>query len=304
MKLPVKVVRELNISPCADDGTPFLSAGSGLARIKKWMYIAADDELSVGVFPVDSMDAGKLYTLFDGILSTNYKLRKREKPDIEAILLMPDDTGLLLIPSGSRNNRVRGSLVVAGPNGEIGKVHAVDFSQLFNALSSHINGLNIEGATIFRDVVLLFQRGNNTNGENAIITLDYKKFAASLFAERKVDASCLVCVTRCSLRHIENVPLSFTDACTLDDKHIVFVATAEDTDNPYDDGVALGSVVGILDYNFQVIHQHTLDFPDKVEGVWIAQKSMLPNWDGEVLLVSDADDRRIPAKLLSAKVPL
>lgn len=303
MKLPATVVRELNISPSADDGIRFLAAGSGLACVRDWMYIAADDELSVGVFPVNSTDPGKLHSLFPGTLSADAKQRKKQKPDIESILLLPNDAGLLLVPSGSRSNRVRGSLVLTESKGEIRETHAVDFSPLYEALDSHIKSLNIEGSTRFGDSVLLFQRGNKTNGDNAIITLDRKKFFNSLEAEGRISADCLSNVTQCPLRHIENVPLSFTDACTLDDRHIIFTATAEDTTNPYDDGPALGSVIGILDNTFRVISQHTVDFPEKLEGLWIVNRSPLPTWSGEVLLVTDADNRHIPAKLLSTRVP-
>lgn len=300
MKLPVKVLRELNLSPSADDGTPFLAAGSGLACVRNWMYVAADDELSVGVFPANSKDAGTLYRLFDGGLSSEPKQRKRQKPDIESILLLPNNH-LLLIPSGSKSNRVNGSLLSTGANGEISQKQAIDFSILYEALGSHIDGLNIEGATIFGEALLLFQRGNKKNGDNAIITLDYKKVANALDADRQIGSDCLSNISHCTLQHIGNVPLSFTDACTLDDKHIVFTATAEDTDNPYDDGKALGSIVGILDSNFSVVSQHTIDFSEKIEGLWIKNRSPLSSWDGEVLLVTDADNRHVPAKLLFAK---
>lgn len=303
MTLPVKVLRDLRISPSADDGRPYLAAGSGVACIKDLIYVAADDELSVGVFPRHSANPGRLFPLFDGVLSSDPKQRKKEKPDLESMCVLPDNAGILMLPSGSKRNRVRGALAALDVNGEIQETHEVDFSELYAELKPHIKGLNIEGATVFGDQVLLFQRGNSSDKDNAIVSLDFAKFVKSLFAHRQIDPSCIVTVTHCPLHMLMHVPLSFTDACALDDQYIVFTATAEDTTNPYDDGKTVGSVIGILDHNFQVMSQHTINFPDKVEGVWIVTKSGLKNWDGEVLLVTDADDRSVPAKLLSARVP-
>lgn len=303
MKLPVKLIRELNISPSADDGMPHLSAGSGIACIQNWIYVAADDELSVGVFPRYSKEAGTLRPLFDGVLSGDYKKRKKQKPDLESILFLPsEEPSLVIVPSGSRDNRVNGALVITSDSGEIVQTHPVNFEELYGVLEQHVKDLNIEGATVFGDSLVMFQRGNKGNSENAIVSLDLKKFVKSLHADRTIKSDCIGAVNHCVLEKIQGVPLSFTDACSLDDEHIVFTATAENTPNPYDDGEDLGSIIGILDCNFKVVATHTIDFPEKVEGVWIVNKSPLKTWDGEVLLVTDADDRRKPSKLLSARV--
>lgn len=96
---------------------------------------------------------------------------------------------------------------------------------------------------------------------------------------------------------IEGVPLCFTDGAALPDGRMVFSAVAEDTDNPYDDGRCIGSVLGIIDGD-HLTSIDRLDHAYKVEGVHVLATGNAI----DLLMVTDADDPRIPAELLTARM--
>jgi len=53
------------------------------------MYVITDDDLHLGVFPVRSSGPGGLIRLFDGVLPQSHDERKKQKPDLEALTLIP-----------------------------------------------------------------------------------------------------------------------------------------------------------------------------------------------------------------------
>ena len=105
-----------------------------------------------------------------------------------------------------------------------------------------------------------------------------------------------IAIDRVDLGNIDSIPYGFTDAAALPDGETVFIAVAEDTENAYDDGPCMGAVTGILDSEGRVRRQIALDRPCKVEGV----DARLEGGTIKLLLVTDADDPGIPAKLFSA----
>ncbi|WP_090693791.1 hypothetical protein [Nitrosomonas sp. Nm34] len=102
--------------------------------------------------------------------------------------------------------------------------------------------LNLEGATVTRDTVLLFQRGN-ISGINALMEYPLTTFMNYL------DAPTLLApipqVFTFTLPKIRNRHAGFSAALTWNDS-ILFAASVEDTDNEIDDGPTLGSFIGML----------------------------------------------------------
>jgi hypothetical protein len=100
------------------------------------------------------------------------------------------------------------------------------------------------------------------------------------------------------LGSIGDIPLCFTDGAALPDGRIVFAAVAEDTDDSYLDGACAGAAVGIIGSDLKVQGQERLEPGAKVEGV----AARLAGNRIQLLLVTDADDARVPASLYAAEI--
>jgi hypothetical protein len=295
-------IRELNISAAATSMRPlYLSAASGLVCLDSIMYVVADDELHLGVFSTVDCEPGHLIRLFDGVLPESKAARKRQKPDLEALALLPafrdfPDGALLAVGSGSRRNRRSGVLLGLDPHGEIcGSPRNVDLSPLLVPLSEEFTKVNIEGAVVVGDELRLFQRGNKRHSDNAIIRFQLSPVLDALKAERS-NAIKPSAINRINLGLIEGVPLCFTDAAALPDGDMVFSAVAEDTEDAFHDGTCIGAAIGIADNNGHLRSLRRLDRPHKVEGI----HAQLDGNRLELLLVTDADNAEIPAMLFSA----
>jgi Family of unknown function (DUF6929) len=295
-------VRELDLAAAPAAGRPLhLSAASGLACVDSFMYVVADDELHLGVFPAAGSAPGHLIRLFDGALPDTKRKRKEHKPDLEALTLLPafgdyPHGALLALGSGSRRNRRMGALLRLDARGAVrGAPCAVDLSPMLAPLDDEFPKLNIEGAVVVGDELRLFQRGNKRQTENAIIRFRLSLLLDALSLER-FGAAKPFAIDRFDLGRIDGIPFCFTDAAALPNGDMVFTAVAEDTDDSYSDGPCAGAAIGIVANDGHLRWVHRLRQPCKIEGVDA-------RLDGDVinlLLVTDADDSDIPASLFSA----
>lgn len=299
-------LRELDVFRERSDTQPsYISAASGLVRVGSHIYVVADDDLHLGVFSFGDNEPGRLIRLFAGDLPIIKADRKRDKPDLEAILFIPafedfPHGALLALGSASRPNRGRGVLLGLDPQGVLsGSPKPVNMAPMLGSLHQAFADLNIEGAAVVGDELLLFQRGNKKHIENAIIRYP---LLPGLEALRGLDAAPVApsAIKRVDLGMIEGVPLCFTDATALPNGDVVFCAVAEDTDDAYRDGRCVGAAIGIVDKTGRLLSLHQLEQPHKVEGI----SAQLENETVRLLLVTDADDPVIPAKLLSASLVL
>ena len=249
-----------------------LSGASGLARARGRLYVAADDELSLGVFPAASRGPGRRLILAPGALPDDHDARKAAKLDLEAVAALPAG-GLLVLGSGSAPGRHRG--FVASLDGE--DVSELDLAQLHAAIARALGGpVNLEGAEWHAGRLVLAHRG--VGGEpSALVRVSWPALAVE-------DVETVACGT------LDGVALGITDLAALPDGRLLTSLSAEDTDNAYDDGAVTGSALAIAGQE-----PWRLDGPWKVEGIWS---------DGrEVLMVTDADDRAAPGLLLRAVLP-
>ena len=122
----------------------------------------------------------------------------------------------------------------AGSRGEL------DLAPLYAELGRHFAQLNVEGATVCGDELLLAQRGNSAEGINAIVVLDLAAALAGSRASATLDADAVRAIERHDLPEIDGVPASFTDLATLPDGRSSFTACAEATDDPVSDGAFVG----------------------------------------------------------------
>jgi hypothetical protein len=293
-------IRDLNVIPAVGAQIAHLSAASGLLRAGSFLYVVADDELHLGVFRTTNRGPGELVRLFDGLLPSVKADRKRQKPDLEALTLLPPSPAhphgaMLALGSGSTDRRHRGAVLGLDAQGALsGAPKIVDLSPLFSRLSV-FRELNIEGAVVSGEEMRLFQRGSKGDNPNAIVRFSLSDVLAVVGGDtgRMVESPAIQTL---DLGGIDGIPYTFTDATSLANGDVVFTAVAEDTADSYNDGPCAGAVVGVLDSENRVKRLLRLNVPLKVEGIDARAEGSVIN----LLLVTDADDPSIPAGLFSA----
>jgi hypothetical protein len=288
-----RTIRELTI-----EGGRFIAAGSGLVRTGDFIYVIADDEREFGVFPADGDGPGRLARFLPGDLPLDPKERKRMKPDLEALALLPG--AVLALESGSKPWRRGGVLWQLDTHGALaGEPRRLDLGPVYDALDRDIPDLNIEGATVSGEHMLLFQRGNGPGAVNAVIALDLAAVRESL-ADGRIDAGAVTEVQRHDLGEVDGVRLCFSDATALHDGRVLFTAVAETGEDTYHDGQCVASGVGMLDAGGDVTAWDLLDPAYKVEGIEAHDHGD----EIVILLVADADDPTSPSCLLAAPLTL
>jgi hypothetical protein len=298
--LHARKLRELTIDR-QGPGRGYVSSASGLVRTGETIYVAADDERGLAVFPAGGDAPGRLVRFMPGELSTDSALRKREKPDLEALALLPPTQqmpggGLLALESGSKPNRRGGVLWHLDGRGALaGEPQRLGLTDLYLGLEAEIADLNIEGATVTGEQLLLFQRGNGRAGVNAMIALDLATVLRAL-RDRVVSSAAVIGIRRHELGEANGVRLCFSDATALPGAGVLFTAVAEGGDDTYLDGRCTGSAVGLLTPVGDLDWIRPLDPPAKVEGI---EAHRTGAWT-ELLLVADPDDPDSPAPLLTA----
>lgn len=284
------------------DLTP-LSAASGLVRVADSFYVVADDELHLGRFPLDGNSPSELLRMLPGDLPLEPKARKRTKPDFEALTRLPGvgrHGALLVLGSGSTAQRHRGVLLpLAAGAIDMSVRRIVDLSAMHAAIEREVGAVNIEGAAVTADRLVLFQRGNKGAGVNATVAFALDAVCASLERGDSIEAD-IDAVRRYDLGGIGDVPLSFSDATTLDDGSMLFAAIAENTSDAYADGAFAGAALGIMDPRGDMRRIVRIADAAKIEGVHAEVRGNVAH----LWLVTDADDASIPAVLYRAEWPL
>ena len=295
-------LRELNLSTAPAESRPrHVSAASGLVRVQSHLYVVVDDELHLAVFPAAGSAPGHLIRLFEGTLPAPKAGRKKQKPDLEALTLLPADErdphgALLALGSGSTRNRHRAALLSLDAQGDVsGAACIADCSPIFNTLADEFPTLNIEGALICDGEIRLFQRGNRSDPRNAIIRFRLAAVRAMLRGETNAEIMPLS-IDVVDIGAIDGIPYSFTDAASLPDGGTLFTAIVEDTPDAYQDGPCAAAAIGRLDRDGGLRWLRPLDHPHKIEGV----DARIDGNAIRLLLVTDADDADVPAELFSA----
>lgn len=269
-----------------------VSAASSLIAHQGWLHVVADDDHHLSTFRVEDATFHHTVRLFDGELPGDKKARKKLKSDLEALALLPPAKqyphgALLAIGSGSKDNRQRAVIVPLNAAGLPTAVErTLDLAPLYRQLP--FADLNIEGAFIHRHTLHLLQRGNKGNDESALISCPLADVLAGTATPH---------ITPVSLPDINGVPLGFTDGFALPDDCIVFSAVAEDTGDSYNDGQCVGTAIGLLGPQGQLLHLNTLAEPHKIEGI-----APVPGDRQALYAVTDADDPAVPASLMRVEL--
>lgn len=228
---------------------------------------------------------------------------KAHKLDLEASIVLPDGR-YVAFGSGSSSLRPREVLILTYPDRSFRKLDAHD---LYRTLRSNTafagEDLNLEGALVVDDDLWLFQRGNSAVSDNAIGRMPLDAFMRYLDGAKVPE---LTEVRPFPLGEIRGVPWGVTDAAQTPTGEIFAVGAAEDTDNPYDDGDILGSILvrlegrSLADLRYQTIVILDLDGKPtsrKIEGLEYLRgdgdRSPLQFW-----AITDEDDEDAVSELL------
>ena len=302
-------IRELTLAspPNGDTQARHISAASGMVVVGEFLYVIADDELHLAVFDISGVEPGVLVRLFSGELPSASAERKALKPDLEALVRLPSSTGyphgaLLAFASGSKPNRRTGVVLNLDESGRVaGQPHPYNLTSFYSSLETRFPALNIEGAVVLGDELVLLQRGSKAQPESALISFSLHEIFRATNSEA-VDLAPVAAsrIQSFDLGTIEGAPLSFTDGAVLPDGRIVFSAVAENTEDSYVDGPCLGAAIGIIGIDGHVETMLRLDPIEKVEGI----HATVEGDRIRLLLVTDADDASVPAKLLGIEIPV
>lgn len=263
-----------------------VSSASGLVLRDGTFHVVADDENALFVFGIEG--ATRRVALLQGELPEEHHERKAHKPDFEILLELPGH-GMLAMGSGSRPTRERAVLLDSRE-----RITEIDTSRLCATLRETFPQLNLEGGALVGDEFVLLQRGNRSDRRNALVFIAMDDLQRALVSRR-------FAVTRAP-RFVEldlgahgEVPWSCTDLARVDDGDLLACAVLEDTCDAYQDGPCLGSALVRFAPDGALRWHRKLDTPAKVEGVAVG--------GGSAWLVTDADDRAIPAQLLRVALP-
>ncbi len=291
-------LRRLNVTDAA--GRPgFVSAASGLVQIGDFLHVIADDELTIATFNRSAPNQpGRLLTLLPGRLSDKPKARKREKPDWEALLLLPANPAyphgaLMAFGSGSTERRQQAVVIGLDADGSLtGEVTTYSVAGFYGAVARKLDELNVEAVFLRGDRIHFVSRGNRSHPISTVVSCETQAWFAWLTdPARPLPAMTL---TSIKLPSLDDVVASVSDAVALTDGWLA-TAIAEATDDSYHDGACVGAALARFDDKHRLVGWWPLAERVKVEGLVIA--------GSELLLVNDPDDASVPAELFSCPLP-
>ncbi len=252
-----------------------IAAASGLLYTQNVLFIISDSSSFLYQYDLEK----KVVLKFPLVKEARENTAKAEKLDLESITQHGNQ--LLMIGSGSTPQRN----TMFTLHMENDSLQTQDLSTLYQKLrdvgSLSEMQLNIEGAIYAHSTMLLFQRGNSTNGKNGIFIIPNLQQNGIQFIP-------------ITLPTLDGVETTFTDAILVGET-IYFLATAEKTDSTYDDGVILGSILGIMHApTFEIIEVHLISEDQKFEGITVYNETASQI---DFLLCEDNDSESIEAEI-------
>jgi hypothetical protein len=262
-------------------------------------YVIADDEHHLAVF-CRANRFGALHRIMPGDLPKLKGMRKKRKPDFEALVLLPGAMGmhaLIAMGSGSRRNRNMAAVMPFDITGDwTAGIRYVDLTPLYEPLRGLLGGINIEGAMVMGESFLLLNRGVSGKSPNAVVRYRWRDLVRLM--EGSGTTLQPQSIRQYPLPSIAGVVLGFTDGTPLPDGRWLFSAVAENTKSSYADGPCLGSAVGLVSADGDVLSLRRLSSNEKIEG--IAARVRAHGID--LCMVTDTDDPKRSAWLLRARI--
>ena len=280
------------------DGKP-VRAASGVARYGAGWLVVQDDATQGCVWEAGSGRALRLVAPVEGHDTFEEASgTKALKPDLEAVVALPDGRTLVL-GSGSTPARMR-CVLLSESTIQVAGLAPV-YARVAELLDVPADQLNLEGATVVGDKLRWFQRGLPSAGAPSA-SVDVELDGLLAHASGAPAAVRVSDVRRYDLGTVAGVGLAITDAVSLSGGLVLVSAAAEDSPSTYDDGPVVGSALALLDGD-RLLDLAELPLLDgevaKLEGLALVRQrdDVL-----EVVAVIDADDPTVPSLLLELEV--
>lgn len=265
-----------------------LPSGSGLAKLGEFYYVVGDDAPYLFCLNADFEIIAKIQLLENADV-LDARIQKHQKPDFECLEAIGAQE-MVVFGSGSKSpERDVFVRILLEETVRVVRYKITEFYELLRSLPIMENSeLNIEAVAFHNQQLYLFNRK-----KNLIIRFDYQAFLKHLndrlfFPEMQISAY--------HLPEINGIEAGFSGATiSAALSKIIFTATVEDTDNAYDDGEILGSLVGTIDLiknepsaNFEWCAVSNKGEKLKVESVVLDK--VVSNTEVKLVFVTD-DDR-------------
>lgn len=314
---PVRILERFPLTYLAGanivlDRPAHVRAASGVCWLQGKLAIIQDDAAFVAlVSPGDLQVEAVALPMLHGMRQFDKSRgNKKHKRDLEACFsaVIDGTPHLFALGSGSSPEREFVMRVKAMPGGY--GVDQIEARALYARLRAQLDfagsELNLEGAALRGDHLVLFQRGNGAPSgmlkpKNATAQLHFAELLRYLNDTSTTPPEPMGVIEH-DLGTIEDVRLTFTDASPGPAHTLLFVASAEASPNAVDDGIVVGSVLGTMDADGHCSVAPLVDelgqpCRDKVEGVVLDEQDPSQVW-----LVVDPDDHETPGSLLRAKL--
>jgi hypothetical protein len=286
----------------AEDRPSHVRAASAVVSLAGRLAIVQDDALFVALAAEDGAISAVALPRGEGGHRLFDELRgnKEHKLDLEAAAVL--DGRMIAFGSGSTPARER--LVVLEPDGAVKVIDAPAlYAGLRECTAFSGSELNVEGAVLFGDRLLVASRGNGAPRErllpvDAICTLDASRLRAYLAEPATHPPPQPTVVRQYDLGVVGPARLTFTDLArdeSVSGERVLYVACAESSPDAVRDGPVSGVAIGVLSeggarYGL-VRDENGALLTDKIEG-------FVRRPDGSIVAVVDVDDPLRPAELL------
>lgn len=221
------------------EGVP---SASGLEILDKTLYAVGDN--SPFLYRINNnyqIEEKQPIASVEGMV--NGVTPKEIKMDFEAIACVEKEEGkeFLIFGSGSKSPKRDNMVTVNLGTGAVNTYSLVEFYKKLRETARLEEGaLNIEGAVVKNDELLLFNRG-----ENLILKYKLEELERYLAGERDCPAPKTYFI---NLPEIKGIKAGFSGAAIIpNEDQVLFTASVENTEDWINDGEVLGSFVGMID---------------------------------------------------------
>lgn len=270
---------------------PELPSGSALCLYGNTVWAVSDN--ATAVYRCDTSFRRFERIPLEGFGDYENIVPKPQKHDLEAAVIADKDGSPCLLAFGSGSLSPQRDRLLVLPLATPGQQAFIPLGDFYAQLRAQAGiaaeAFNIEAAMIANGQLYLMDRGTNT----------VFRMKADDFLRWTDGAAALPAVlhSRLVLPGIGKRSAGFSGACRLDETHVLFCASVEDTDDWIADGEVLGSFIGILDTGREgmPVLQQVMPVPafegctDKLEGLLVLPGDKERHWD--IIALADNDDK-------------